>query len=87
MKQEEIYLKTSEYIAKFKNGEKKYHESVLFNRVINMLVRDVDPIDVIDQLITVAENTQRAFEQYIFRDIRPININGEKYTVDYEKNS
>lgn len=85
MKQEEIYLKTSEYIAKFKNGEKKYHESVLFNQVIQMLVRDVDPIDVIDQLITVAENTQRAFEQYIHRDTRPININGEKYTVDYEK--
>ena len=87
MKQEEIYLKTREYIAKFKNGEKKYRESVLFNQVINMLVNDINPIDVIDQLITVAENTQRAFEQYIHRDTRPININGKNYTVNYEKNS
>lgn len=68
MKQEEIYLKTSEYITKFKNGEKRYRESPLFNQVIQMLVRDVDPIDIIDQLIQTIENTQKAFEEYMIRD-------------------
>lgn len=68
MRQEEIYLKTSEYITKFKNGEKRYRESPLFNQVIQMLVRDVNPIDIIDQLIQTIENTQKAFEEYMVRD-------------------
>lgn len=68
MRQEEFYLKTSEYITKFKNGEKRYRESPLFNQVIQMLLRDVDPIDIIDQLIQTIENTQKAFEEYMIRD-------------------
>jgi hypothetical protein len=68
MKQEEFYLKTSEYITKFKDGEKRYRESPLFNQVIQMLLRDVDPIDIIDQLIQTIENTQKAFEEYMIRD-------------------
>lgn len=73
MRQEEIYLKTSEYITKFKNGEKRYRESPLFNQVIQMLVRDVDPIDIIDQLIQTTENTQKAFEEYMVRDKSPMS--------------
>lgn len=68
MKQEEFYLKTSEYITKFKDGEKRYRESPLFNQVIQMLIRDVDPIDIIDQLIQTTENTQKAFDEYMVRD-------------------
>ena len=58
----------SKYITKFKDGEKRYRESPLFNQVIQMLVRDVDPIDIIDQLIQTTENTQKAFEEYMVRD-------------------
>ena len=68
MRQEDFYLKTSEYITKFKDGEKRYRESPLFNHVIQMLLRDVDPIDIIDQLIQTIENTQKAFEEYMIRD-------------------
>lgn len=63
---------TSKYITKFKDGEKRYRESPLFNQVIQMLVRDVDPIDIIDQLIQTTENTQKAFEEYMVRDKSPM---------------
>lgn len=72
MRQEEFYLKTSKYITKFKDGEKRYRESPLFNQVIQMLVRDVDPIDIIDQLIHTTEDTQRAFELYMIREKSPM---------------
>lgn len=72
-RQEEIFLKTNEYITKFKDGEKRYRESPLFNQVIQMLVRDVDPIDIIDQLIHTTEDTQRAFELYMVRDKSPMS--------------
>ena len=73
MKQEEFYLKTSEYITKFKDGEKRYRESPLFNQVIQMLVRDVNPIDIIDQLIQTTENIQKAFEEYMVRVKSPMS--------------
>lgn len=73
MTQEEFYLKTSEYITKFKDGEKRYRESPLFNQVIQMLVRDVNPIDIIDQLIQTTENIQKAFEEYMVRVKSPMS--------------
>lgn len=73
MKRQEIFLKTNEYITKFKDGEKRYRESPLFNQVIQMLVRDVYPIDIIDQLIQTTENTQKAFEEYMVRDKSPMS--------------
>jgi hypothetical protein len=38
-----------------------------------MLVRDVNPIDIIDQLIQTTENTQKAFEEYMVRDKSPMS--------------
>ncbi len=73
MREKEFYLKTSEYITKFKDGEKRYRESPLFNQVIQMLIRDVNPIDIIDQLIQTTENTQKAFEEYMVRDKSPMS--------------
>jgi len=73
MRQEEFYLKTSEYITKFKDGEKRYRESPLFNQVIQMLVRDINPIDIIDQLIQTTENIQKAFEEYMVRVKSPMS--------------
>lgn len=73
MKKHDIFLKTNEYVAKFKDGEKRYRESPLFNQVIQMLVRDVDPIDVINQLIHTTEDTQRAFELYMIREKSPMS--------------
>lgn len=73
MRQEEIFLKTNEYITKFKDGEKRYRESPLFNQIIQMLVRNIDPIDIIDQLIHTTEDTQRAFELYMVREKSPMS--------------
>lgn len=70
----EFYKKTDECISKFKNGKERYRKSPTFNRVIQMLVRGVDPFDVIDQLCQVTDDTQKAFEQYVIRDERPIQI-------------
>ena len=67
MKAHEHYKKTDEILSKFKNGKNRFRESALFNRVVQMLVRDADPIEIIDQLITITDDTQKAFEQYMIR--------------------
>lgn len=70
------YSKTSECIAKFKNGNHRYQQSALFNQVVQMLVRGVDPYDVIDHLVQVNEDTLNAFTQYLHRDTRPMIMSG-----------
>ena len=64
MNEMDFYKKTEECIAKFKNGKERYRTSATFNRVVQMLVRDVDPYDVIDHLCEVSDDTQKAFEQF-----------------------
>jgi len=67
MNEIELYKKTDECIAKFKNGKERYKQSATFNRVIQMLVRDVDPYEIIDQLCQTIDDIQKAFNQYAFR--------------------
>lgn len=69
--EQEFYRKTDECIARFKNGKEKYKTSVTFNRVVQMLVRDVDPYEIIEQLCQMSNDQTKAFEQYIHRDTRP----------------
>jgi len=66
------YNKTEEIINKFKNGKEKYQKSALFNRVVQMLVRDVDVYYLINDLINIAEDSTKALEQYMYRDTRPM---------------
>jgi protein-L-isoaspartate O-methyltransferase len=54
-------------LSRFKDGEKRYRESSLFNQVINNLANDTDPLEIIDQLITNQEELQKSFENYINR--------------------
>jgi len=83
MTEEEHYNKTSETIAKFKNGEKRYKTSALFNTVVQMLVRGEDPLEVIDQLITTAEDANKALIQYMYRDTRPtMSMSESKSNLD-----
>ena len=83
MTEEERYNKTTETIAKFKNGKKRYRTSALFNTVVQALVRGVDPLDMVDQLITTAEDSIRALEQHIYRDPRPgISMSELKSNMD-----
>lgn len=72
------YRKTEEIINRFKNGKERYKRSALFNKVVQMLVRDVDEYEIIDDLINVAQDSTSALEQYIYRDTRPIIIDPDK---------
>jgi chorismate mutase len=74
MTDQQRYLKTQEILKNFPNAEERMKQSALFNQVIQMMVRDLTPYQVIDQLITVTEDIQRAFEQYAIRDTRPISM-------------
>jgi len=65
MKEQEIYLKTNECIARFKNGEERYKTSATFNRVVQMLVRGVDPYEIIDDLCQMSDDMTNAFIKYI----------------------
>lgn len=72
MRQKDFYVKTDECISRFKNGKDRYRNSPTFNKVVQMLVRDVDPYDIIDQLCQSLDDQSKAFEQYILRDTRPM---------------
>jgi len=74
MTQLEFYHKTDECIARFKNGQERYRTSSIFNMVVQMLVRDVDPYEIIDHLCQMSDDQTKAFEQYITRDTRPMVI-------------
>jgi len=67
MNAQERYHKTAEILKKFKNGEKRYHESAVFNQVVQMLVREADVYEIIDGLIYVAEDCQNALAEQILR--------------------
>lgn len=71
MTQAEFYQKTDEIIAKFKNGKKRYYRSATFNRVVQMLARGADTFEIIDQLVTITDDTVKAFEQYIHKAYNP----------------
>jgi len=72
MSEQEFYHKTDECIARFKNGKERYKTSVTFNKVVQMLVRDVDPYEIIDHLCQMSDDQTKAFELYINRNIPPI---------------
>lgn len=74
MTEQEFYHKTDECVARFKNGKERFKTSATFNQVVQMLVRDVDPYDIIDALCQMSDDQTRAFEQYIYRDTRPMII-------------
>lgn len=71
----ERHKKITEIIGKFKNGEELYRRNAVFNKAIQMMVEGMDVYDVFEQVILSAEQTQRAFEDYIYRDTRPIHFN------------
>ncbi|HUV00043.1 MAG TPA: hypothetical protein VMW32_03665 [Bacteroidales bacterium] len=67
----EEYLKINELIGEFENGKQLYRQSPIFNRVIQMIARGVSKNEVIETLIKITEDTNKAFEHYMIRDTRP----------------
>ncbi|HYD90686.1 MAG TPA: hypothetical protein VEA37_04260 [Flavobacterium sp.] len=52
-------------ISKFKNGQERMRTSALFNQTIHELAHGKDPIAIIDQLITINESTQEAYQRCV----------------------
>lgn len=74
MTQEE-YKNTQTVLEEFPGYEEKYKRSALFHQVVQMLARGVSPYKVIEALITTTEDTQKAFENYMITDTRPLRFN------------
>lgn len=60
----EYRISRTELISKFKNGEERYLNSALFKNTIEYLLRGSDPLDLIDQLISMIEDTKKDFLEY-----------------------
>ena len=61
----EDYNKVMEVLKNFPDYEEKYKKSALFHQVVQMMARGLTPYEVIIQLITITEDTQKAFELYM----------------------
>jgi len=70
--EQKIYTDVDRCINLFKNGEERYKKSPTFNNVIQMLIRNENPFEVIDFLCLMLDDQSKAFEQYIIRDTRPM---------------
>lgn len=66
------YQKITEILAKFTNGEELYKRNAMFNQSVQMMVEGMSEFDALEQVILANERTQRAFEDYINRDTRPV---------------
>lgn len=64
----------ADLISKFENGQERYQKSALFAQVIDSLFHGVDPFYIINDLITSKEDQQKAFEDYIKTDVRPMGV-------------
>lgn len=65
MEKIEYYQKIDEEIAKFKNGKELYQTSASFNRVIHALVRGANIYELLEQIIVIDIDLQKAFETHI----------------------
>jgi len=72
--QNERYQKITELLEKFKNGKELYKRNSMFNQAIQMMVEGMNEFEVLELVILANERTSRAFEDYVNRDTRPINI-------------
>jgi hypothetical protein len=72
MNTNERYQKITELLSKFKNGEELYKRNAMFNQAIQMMVEGMNEFEVLEQIILASERTQRAFEDYVNRDTRPM---------------
>ena len=70
----DFHTKVDEIINKFNNGRELYKRNALFNRCVQMLVRDENPYDLILRLVHMADDCQNAMKAYIERDTRPIGF-------------
>jgi hypothetical protein len=66
--------KLDEVIGKFNNGQHRYQNSAITNKVIQSLANGGDPYTLIDELCQIIDNHNEQFSDYVSRDTRPITI-------------
>ena len=79
--QNERFMEITKILSKFKNGEELYRRNAMFNQAVQMMVEGMNEFEVLEQVILANERTQRAFEDYINRDARPICFEGTRYDL------
>lgn len=67
MRDIQFHEKTKEVISRFKNGERLYQQSAVFNRVVQCLVRDMDIYDLLEQVIQNSEDVTQAFTYHLMK--------------------
>lgn len=58
----QFHEKTKEVISRFKNGERLYQESAVFNQVVQCLVIDMDIYDLFEQVIQNSEDITKYYK-------------------------
>lgn len=82
MTRDEHIAKLRMYIAQFTNGEKRYQESALVHRAVEVLVREGDPYQIIDQLIQIIDDNAKYMEELININMKPLLIQIDKTALD-----
>lgn len=72
--QMEFYRKTDEVISKFKHGKEMYRKSAMFNQCVQMLVRDADPLEIIEMLCVSHDDMRKALEHRIVNELVPVEV-------------
>jgi hypothetical protein len=70
----EWHRKTDAIISKFKNGKELYRKSAMFNQCVQMLVRDADPLEIIEMICQSSDDIVKALEYRINNEIVPIGV-------------
>jgi len=52
-------------LSKFTNGEERYNNDPVFNQCMQMLVKGVNPLSVLDDVLKMREKITRDYEDYI----------------------
>lgn len=75
---ERWYAKRKELLEKFVNGNWRYNNEHIFRSIIEALMRDADPLVVIDKLIEMNKDLQDRFKEYIAINAYPHRIEIKK---------
>jgi hypothetical protein len=71
---ERWYAKRKELIEQFINGHYRFNNEHIFHSIIEALMRDADPLVIIDKLMEMNKDLHERFKEYITYNSTPIRI-------------
>lgn len=71
---EREYNKRNELLSKFMDGGRRYNNEQLFRNIIECLVRDADPFEIIEKLIDINKDLQDRIKEYLLYHAYPTLI-------------